>query len=171
MALIVETGSGSSTAESYESVANTDTYLAKFGRELATWTAGSAAEKEEWLRSATQFIDTAFHRKWKGVSTSREQALSWPMWGVTDRSGFDVPGDEIPTKLKECCAELANIASGESLSPTKANPGSVKTKSVKVGPIAISTGYVTGKSDEKVFTIAARLLADYTRSGGRVVRA
>ena len=73
MALVVEDGTGLSTAESYISVADADTYHSDRGNAL--WT-GTDAVKEEALRQATEYLDATYD--WKGSISLTTQALNWP---------------------------------------------------------------------------------------------
>lgn len=109
MALVVETGSGSSTAESYISVADTDTYFSTMrgdSSEYASdWTAATTAVKEACLRWATRLVDKYW--VWDGEKSTTTQKLRWPRSYVLDDEGDEIEGDEIPDDLKWSVAEQA----------------------------------------------------------------
>ena len=85
MALTVETGSGSATADAFVSVADCDTYCEARG--LTDWTGAEdspASIKEAAIRRATAHLSGAY--AWKGARTKgREQALAWPRKQATQR--------------------------------------------------------------------------------------
>lgn len=90
MPLIVEDGTGLSTAESYLSVADFRTRAAA----LALWKVVDSAAAADWitpaadadveaaLRRATAALDGAYGDRWAGQKTSWQQALDWPRSGV-----------------------------------------------------------------------------------------
>ena len=65
MSLIVEDATGLSTAESYLSVANADTYHASYTGSTA-WSGASTGTKERALRRATQYLDSVYGGRWLG---------------------------------------------------------------------------------------------------------
>jgi hypothetical protein len=121
MALVVETGTGSASAESYISVADASTYHTNRGN--AAWAAlASDTVREQCLRKATDYMEQAYRLRWLGYRHSETQALSWPRNEVerTDAGYLNYfsyyPDDEVPTEVKNACAELAlKAASGELL--------------------------------------------------------
>lgn len=170
MALIVEDGTGLSTAESYVSVAEADAYLAKFGLPDA-WNLSTEEQKEQALRQATRYVDARFHGRWKGWRSVDDQALDWPRSDVSDSDGFLIDSDEIPTLLKSATIELANRARSATLMPDIDEPGTIKSTRVRVGPIEDETVYVGGKSQTKKFVLVDNLLKDYVDPIGMVERA
>lgn len=144
MALIVTPGS--STADSFVSVADCDAYATKQG--LSDWTAAadSPAEiKESALRRATAFLSSrAF--SWKGYRTNgRDQALAWPRADVEDEEGEAVASDAIPVEIVSACCE---IAAREVVTPGFCSPDSTLTdrvKSERIGPMAVE--YVTAPNN------------------------
>ncbi len=128
MSLNVETGTGSATSESYISVTDASTYHANRGN--STWALLTTAQMEEALRRATDYMVQTYRRKWKGTRVTSTQALDWPRvfviredfysTGLTipdvSTGEFYYPSDEVPTEVKNACAELAlKAASGELL--------------------------------------------------------
>jgi hypothetical protein len=122
MALIVETGQAGSTSESFASVADADLYHSNRGN--TAWAAiASTALKEAALRKATDYMEQSYRLRWLGYRHTEAQALSWPRDEV-QRSDFTYlnqwsfyPNDEVPTEVKNACAELALKASADELSP------------------------------------------------------
>jgi len=118
MTLIVEIGA--SNTESYATVAEADLYFSNRGE--ATWAALTEAKKEQNLRKATDYMEQTYRLRWLGYRHSETQALSWPRDEVKRAdagylNNFSYyPNDEVPTEVKNACAELAlKAASGELL--------------------------------------------------------
>lgn len=160
MSLVVEYGSGMSTAESYISVLDADAYLAKQADPVA-WSGATVPDKENALRQATTYIDQTYARQFKGSRAKQEQALRWPRVGAIDVDGFVISGNEIPSALKRATAELAaEIVGGTSPYVTETSPGETAAESITVGPISISETAVGGKGQQPLFTKVAALLSD-----------
>jgi hypothetical protein len=129
MALITENGTGQATAESYTSVAEADLYFSN--RANATWAALTTGNKEASLRKATDYMLQTYRLRWNGTRINGVQALDWPrayvkrqdyeyqgLNGATFIGGFYYyPSNEVPTEVKNACAELALKASADELSP------------------------------------------------------
>lgn len=159
MTLIVEDGSGKTDSESYASVAEADTYHTNFGN--TGWT-GTTIAKEVALRNATQFLDTEYHRLWKGARVDDDQALDWPRAFIQDEDGFAIESDIVPVKLKNAAIELALSALTESLAPNQSSPvGSIKRTRKKLAIMETETEYAGGASQRKMYRKAADLLIDF----------
>lgn len=174
MALEVESGSGSSTAESYESVENADLYVAAYeptGK--AAWDAiVGDGPKEVALRKATQALDARFGLRWMGQRKTSSQALDWPRFGLIDSDGKLWSSSEIPTQLKHACIELAvRHANGDVLVPDVAVGGNVKKQKVKAGEVESEKEFFGSKRAGKTFAIANKLLSKFTHPAGRIFRA
>lgn len=160
MALVVETGSGSSTAESYVSVAEADTYNANVKRS-ASWAKAGTDQKEQALRVATQYLETAFGGSWSGLRNSGTQSLSWPRFGVFS-DGVRLDSATIPQNLRRATVEIAcRFLDGgeEDLVPdVSSGAGDVKAESVKVGAIEVETQYQGSAKPAKRFPFVRRLL-------------
>lgn len=171
MALIVEDGSGLTTAESYASVAAATTYLTERGREAA-WIALAEAVQEEHLRNGTEYLDTEFSRVWRGTKNNSVQALPWPRTGVHDDDGYLLANDVLPVDLVRATIEAAlrdaTVTGG--LQPDIEQVGRVKKESIEVGSLAISTEWVDGGSDRVFFRRVRRLVSRLIRSNDEVVR-
>jgi len=164
MALVVETGSIVSGAESYVSVTDADTYFSN--RNLTLWASGdfSTAEKEACLRRATDYMRQMYRMLWAGYRKSDDQALDWPRYEVPKRdsvsAGFVFYSDTtVPQEVKDACCELAWRAAFGELSADQSTPVTEKT----VGPITIK--YAEGARQSKRYTAVDAILAPVLKNG------
>lgn len=163
MALIVEDGTGLSTAESYISVSYANTYHTERGN--STWT-GSDTLKEQALRRASQYLTHNF--TWLGLPyNGRTQALAWPRKGVVDAEGYDIEETELPYEVKYACAE---IALRELVTPGTMSPDVTvadKVKSETVGPLSVEYALpnMQPQSSIPVLTAVMALIAPYVFPG------
>ena len=137
MALVVEDGTGLSTAESYISVANADSYHSVRGN--STWT-GADALKESALRRATTYIDGRYGPRFSGYRRlARDQALMWPRSDATDVEGWTIENDDIPVEIERATAEAAlrELVDPGSLSPDVEISTSGSIIREKVGPLEV----------------------------------
>lgn len=170
MALVVEDGSGLSTAESYNSVAEITTYNAAHAVD-ATWIAAINADQERFARMAAQYIEATWGRAFQGSRSTTTQALSFPRFGV-EVDGVCIPTAPLPRQLKEAHAELAIRAASGGLMPDQTAPGEIVLERVKVGPIETETQYGSGgKSQETWFRLVDALMAPLVWSSDELVRA
>lgn len=171
MAITVEDGTGLADADSYISVTAADTYVADHGAD-AVWTAGSVDDKEQALRLATQALDVQYISRWKGIKIGTVQALDWPREGVFDEDGFAVDDDAVPKAVEDACVELAiRQINGEVLVPDVDEPGTIRSKFDKVGPLETRTVYASPRSQVKAFRIVDFLLRDVIFPAGTLRRA
>lgn len=164
MALVVETGSGLSTAEAYASQAEADAYFAKLGQ-TAAWNA--VADKEVALRKGANYIERKYQARFRGVRQTTTQRLSFPRASCFDDNGFYITG--VPECVKEANIELALISNTDTLLPAYSG-GTISKESVKVGEIATSTDYVDGKDPVKHYPAIDGMLYRVLLSNGRVIR-
>lgn len=116
MAIIVETGAGLSTAESYISVAEVDSYHSLRGN--TTWATITTAEKEQALRRASDYLIQVYYGLWLGYRKVDTQALDFPRTSVPITDGYSYyPDSAIPQLLKNAQAELAWKAAQGDLNP------------------------------------------------------
>ena len=129
MSIIVEDGSVVANAVSYVTVADADAYLLARGDEV--WAALTITEKEEALRKATDYMESRYGPKWLGYRVGSTQVLSWP------RKWVQIPGlsnveyyldSEVPTVIKNVCAELAVRSTVEDLEPDQERGAIVREK-------------------------------------------
>lgn len=104
MAIIVEDGTGLSTAQTYASVATANAYHTARGN--TSWT-GTDAAKEYALTRAAQALDGRYSQYWPGYRYSETQALDWPRTDAVDIDGYDLDG--LPQGIVDACCEAALI--------------------------------------------------------------
>ena len=166
MSLVVETGAGLSTAESYVSVADADAYHAARGN--TTWAdLDDLEQKEPALRRATDYMMQVYRTRWKGVRMQAEQALDWPrsgvytepfMHGAVGEYPYLVPDDIVPVEIARACAKLALKAVSADLAPDLAR----QTKREKVGPLEVE--YADGAVQYVRYRDVDGMLAPYLKS-------
>ncbi len=167
---VVEDGTGLSNANSYLSVAEADTYHENHSGSSA-WCSANQANKEKALRLATQYLDVQYCNRWKGYRANEGQALTWPRTYAYDDDGYSYDSNEIPQRLKNACAELAlRVIQGDTLLDDISKPGTIKSKSVKVGPIEKTTEYMGGLSPVKKYPLIEGQLKPIIVSGRVVER-
>jgi hypothetical protein len=150
MGLIVETGTGSATSESYASVAFADAYHAARG--CAPWATLNTAQKEEALRRATDYIEQVYGLSFQGVRVNSTQALSWPR-GFVVIHGYGIESTTIPQILINATAELAFKSAQGNLAPDV----SQGVKREKVGQLEVE--YMNGSSSVIRFRAIDNILA------------
>lgn len=161
MALLVETGSGSPTAESYASVSDADTYHAARGN--AAWAALSSDSKEVNLRKATEHLEQVYLGMWKGDKNLSTQALSWPRSNVYV-DDYLIANNALPAQLVKATCELALKAS---TGPLIVDEGA-QVKSKQVGPIAVT--YADGARQQKRYAAVDATLRPLLSGGGAGIR-
>lgn len=168
MAFVVEDGSGLSTATSWISVADADTYATEVG--LTSWT-GSSGVKQTALIKAQRYITQVYRGSWKGQRTNETQALDWPRIGAYDVDGWLISQTTIPQALKEAQVELAARAlTADLVSDVAAADVAIASESKSVAGISKSVTYVGGKSTQASYPVADMLLAPLIFGSGEIVR-
>lgn len=172
MALVVEDGTGKADAESYGSVADADTYHAKFGN--LGWADFTTEEKESSLRRATQYIDATYGRRYPGYQLNQTQALLWPrIWNsyqATPSGGVYIPlpiSPALPPQVVTATYEAALRAASAELLADEDAP----VASQSVGPISVT--YFQGQSRRKTYPLIDRIISQVLGGGmmGTVERA
>ncbi|HNY80769.1 MAG TPA: hypothetical protein PKO46_21015 [Sedimentisphaerales bacterium] len=167
---VVEDGTGLSTANSYLSVADADTYHASV-TQSSDWTAATQAAKENGLIVATQYLDIRFQGRWRGYRNTRSQALAWPRYSVEDDDGYVLDATALPQKLKDACAEMAlRVVLGDHLLGAVTEPGEVVSESVSVGPISESKSYAGGKPYGYEYPKLDAMVRGLIEAGGSIIR-
>lgn len=165
MALIVETGAGLATAESYISEVDADTYHEKRGN--TAW--DSVTDKEAALRKATDYLMQNYRMSWKGVRMTATQALDWPrgyvyresfLNGASSSFPYLVDDDIVPVEVENACAELALKTATAKLNPDLGKDIVSQT----VGPI--STTYSASSPQQKRYRAIDMMLRPYLTSNG-----
>lgn len=131
MTIIVEDGTGLSTAVSYTSVAEADAYFSV--RLITLWANMVTAEKEACLIRATDHMLQKTRSRWKGFRLLTTQRLDWPRTGVIVDEYTEIAEDAIPEEVKNACAELALRASISTLS----EDGSRGVTQETIGPVTV----------------------------------
>lgn len=168
MAFVVEDGSGLSTATSWISVADADTYATEVG--LTAWT-GSNSVKQTALIKAQRYITQLYRGSWKGVRSNETQALDWPRYGVYDVDGFLIASTTIPQALKEAQVELAVRAlTADLVSDVAAADVAIGSESKSIAGISKSVTYIGGKATQASYPVVDMLLAPLIYSSGEIVR-
>lgn len=148
MSLIVEDGTGMSTADSYISVADADTYHSSMGN--TAWPLATEGAREIALRRATQYLDT--HYRWRGSPLSSTQALAWPR----DYAAWPVAA------VRVACSELALRALSASLLEDVTDQ---TIKQETVGPIT-TVFFDPTQGGQTRFALVDSLVAPLTGGGG-----
>jgi len=167
MTLVVEDGTGLSTAEAYISEADADIYFDGTGENVA-WDA--VVNKEIALRTAAQHMRAKYGTRWQGRRVRQEQALDWPRYNVADRDGWYVDSDIVPVNVQRANAILALKTATDTLSPDQSSPGTIKSEAVKLGSIAETIVYDGGKDQETHYTLVERLLSEFLEAAGEIFR-
>lgn len=161
MALVVETGTGSSTSEAYISVANADAYF--LARANAAWALLDTTAKEAALRKGCDYMAQQYADNWQGYRVNATQALDWPRVNVI-AFGYSVLSTIVPPAIANANAELALKASTGELSP---DIGRLKSKT-KVGPIQVE--YADNAPPYTQYRAVDNMLAPYLNGSGGAFR-
>jgi hypothetical protein len=143
VAFTVEPGTGSSTANSYVTVAEVNDYWTDRGGAPAAWTALGTTAKQGLIVKACDYVDVRF--RWRGTRALSTQAMEWPRLNAQRDDGTLVVG--IPTELKEAVAEYAIRAASADLAPDPSyqdENAPLSSKREKVGPIESEVRYAGG---------------------------
>lgn len=149
MTLIVEDGTGLSTAEAYVSVANATARLTALGITApSAWATESEAEVD--LRFGALWLDNEFASRWLGTKKTGTQALAWPRVSAYDSDGYLIDGDSIPIGLALANAlaavENRNLATTGGLLATSEVAGTIHERTIKLGPLTSTKVYNSGGS-------------------------
>ena len=166
MAFTVETGTGSSTANAYVSVADADTY--NVDHEMDTdWSKAGDSAKQKAIRLATQYLDLKYRTLWRGRRYNEDQALAWPRTAFYDYDGYTIEAETIPTALKNACTELAiRVIKGDDLFPINENPG-LRSKAIHNATTGQTEVYEGGSvgTKAKEYPVVEAMLSDLIHSG------
>lgn len=143
MAIVVEDGTGLSTANSYISEAELTTYATNRGVTIS-------GTNSELIYKAMDYLESF---KFIGVKYSKAQALQFPRVGVViDR--FVIDYNEIPQLLKDAQAEIClSIDSGD-------NPLENQTRETKSEKVDVITVEYTDTARASVYLTAAHAKLD-----------
>ncbi len=159
---------GSPDADSYVSVA----FATQYCNDRATgnsihdaWLNSFTSQQEAVLRKGTSWLDGWFRGKWKGVSATDSQALSWPRARVENEDDVDIDETTIPRNVQFATIEAAlrELTSPGSLTPDLGQ----LVVSETVGPISIT--FQQGAEPRGDFTIIDDLVGGLLRSAPNAV--
>ncbi len=165
MAIVVEDGSGLSTAETYITIVDADAYHAARGNPSA-WSGASTTTKESCLRAAACYLDAEY--KWRGTRKREAQSLAWPRLYVVDDDNFAISSTVVPERVRRATAELALRHITTSIMPDSNTGGVVRERS-KVGPLETEKEYAGTKSTRADFPIVDNLVKGLVVGGDLVV--
>jgi hypothetical protein len=171
LTLVVETGSGDPTAESYASVADANAYFSARG--VSTWD-GLDPAKEVALRLGTSWLDGKYAAQFKGYRASSTQALRWPRAGVNDADGYAIASTTIPTALKNACCEAAllSLTGSPLFVADTTGDGGLESEKIVIGPIEVAQSFSGGaKTTQPSYPAIEALLFGLIGSGSTVERA
>jgi len=159
MALTVETGQQSTTANSYVTVAGYDAYLnARYiGR-----TDISDAQAEAYILRATDYFESL---RFIGLKATETQSMQWPRSRIVI-DGFGKDSNEIPNEVLVAIYELAyGFEQGYGIN----DPISRETVKEKIGEIEVE--YKSSSADRTLLPAATQALRKLIKNPMRVVRA
>jgi hypothetical protein len=173
MALIVEDGTGLSTANAYIDVAFADAYHSLRCNE--GWQ-GVVSTKEAAIIKATEYIDRHYDFKGDRVEpgdanpapAAPPQALAWPRTGVCHPDGIVIADNAVPVEVQRATAELALVGLS---TPLDANvmDGNVIKRDETVGSVRIVEEFATDSATAASPSVpaATQLLRPLLASGGK----
>jgi len=138
---------GTANANAYISASYFRDYHRDRGNEITT-IGGVTYATTDWQKAivrATDYIDSRF--TFVGLRRSEEQTTEWPRYNAFDRDSNLV--SDIPTVIKEACAEYALIALTTSINPTPTRDGTgqiVVAKRSKADVVESEVRYAGGDS-------------------------
>lgn len=104
--LIVEDGTGLTTANAYVTVAEADAYFAAD----ASWADVEDSLKETYIMQATQAVDLLFGERYMSYPSKYDQALLFPRVGFYNTQKQYIASNEVPKRLKNAVCEVAKVA-------------------------------------------------------------
>lgn len=170
MALVVEDGTGLTTANAYVNVAFVDAYHQLRCNE--GWS-GNTSAKEAAIIRATEWIDRTFDfmgdikNQGDTASSLDKQALAWPRSQVFHSDGYLVDTDSLPVELQNACAEVALVAIVHgNLDPVVVGPR-VQQGTERVGRVAQTRTFGAAGAGARVeIPIAHQIMKPFLARGG-----
>lgn len=167
--LIVEDGTQVASADSYVSSVEAATYLTTRGD--TTFVAAKDTQKDQALRSATDYMLGAFRYRWSGYRVGTVQSLDWPriyvpITDIIQGYGYGATfyaENVVPVQVRQACADLAVRALVGDLAPD-IDP---VIRSVKTGPVTVEYDPY-GVPFTVYRAILAKLAPLFTGNGGSV---
>lgn len=169
MALEVETGQGSSTAESFASVSDATAYFAKYDPSFATtWAGLTLSAQEVALRQGARYLKTRYN--YKGTRLRENQALPFPRTNVVV-DGFTLAINAIPNEVVHANIELAKRAVSSDLIADAPVERGIKSESKSIDSMSKSVTYDGVKPTTEDYVIVRSLLREFITTGVEVRRA
>ena len=178
MATLVDTV-GSSTANSYATVAECTTYLDE-RLNAGAWTTAVAAAADDDVRAliqATRMIDLLTFEgqptnPLNGTSTGTTQALKFPRYSVDNDAGWVWESDVIPQPVKDATCELALYLLNQGTTDPTQPTGLEGFESVQVGALNVTPrrGFSASDIPDYIRKILSPLLSG-SRNTARLYRA
>lgn len=160
MTIVVEDGTGLSTANSYVS----GDYLVTYAEDRAITLASSDDDAiEAALVRATVAIDGSYRLSFPGYrAQGRAQGLEWPRFSAYDYEGLLIDGESVPDEVARavCEAAIRELESPGSMTPDLERGGFVRR--MKAGSVEIEYG---GSSNQTTYTIIDGILAKIISGG------
>lgn len=169
MALVVEDGTGLSTANGYITLA----FLAAFCEvEGLSLFPHNDTKREFAIQRATRYLDTRF--TFNGYRKLTTQALEWPRSHAYFRDGRTA--DLVPVEVQEACAFYAQRSLSARLAPDPTYDDSgarIVRKREKVGPIEVDTEFGNAGIQPifRKYPEADRRIKELITAGNRLLRA
>lgn len=162
MSLVVEDGTGQSTAESYVSASTYRTFwVNRNDADIDNSTTPTDAELEADLREGFAFVNN--RARYNGVKVSSTQAGAFPRNYLYDREGNAAAS--IPASVKEAQMRAARAHRAGELFPRSAAPGAVA--SIKVDGVVEKSFFAGGQvgTTNPLFDLIDALLEEWTTAG------
>jgi len=158
VSMVVEDGTGLSTANSYQTEANAVTRLEELQYLMGLSSAPTDSDiSDASLIAGAHYLDAVYGRRLAGIRANSDQALEFPRSSVPKdaEKEYYYDSDELPEPLLKAHALAAYYAEQDSANilPNQSGPGTIKRKSVKVGPITKDVEYIGGLSQYKKYTL------------------
>jgi hypothetical protein len=143
--IIVETGVGVASANSYISLEDAEQYLLTFSNNDGAIAGFNDELAAKCLVQACRTIDTLYGNKFYGLMQSPSNSLLWPRTSFIGNNGRLFAASVIPDCIKQAQAELAlKIYNGEPAIPVSNTEAAVRSKSVSIdGAVSTSVTYAT----------------------------
>lgn len=127
MPISVEDGTGLSTANSYVSESDADTYFDN--RANTDWT-DSTDDKEAALIRGSAAIDAIYRSRFPGWRVNgRDQGLEWPRTNAFDYEGLAIDGVPVEIINATCEAALIELTDPGSMTPDLERGGQIRAMS------------------------------------------
>lgn len=150
-------------------------YRAYFLARNVDVTAQLTAAVEAALLVATEYLDDTYD--FIGCRTVEAQSYKWPRVSAYTSEGILLANDSVPTKVKDCCCELAYIEQTQTGGLQPDFDGAViVSQSDSVGSLSTSTTYDSGASEayERFYLKAIKkiddLIVSYANSTQQIQR-